>query len=53
MLENMNDYLSVLAVMLIFLLIGGVALYFMNLKKIEENVRKEVQYYDYEKRKEL
>lgn len=51
MLENMNDYLSVLAILFILLFMGGIALYFMNLKKIEKNVRKEVQYYDYEKRK--
>ncbi len=51
MLENMNDYLSIIAIFIILAFMAGVVIYFMNLKQIEKNVRKEVHYYDYEKRK--
>lgn len=51
MLENVNDYLAILAIIVILTFVAGVILYFMNLKQIEKNVRKEVKYYDYEKRK--
>ena len=51
MLENVNDYLAILAIIVILAFVAGVILYFINLKQIEKNVRKEVKYYDYEKRK--
>lgn len=51
MLENINDYAS-LFVILFFLAVSiGFALYILNLKKIEANIREEVKYYDYDKRK--
>ncbi len=51
MLENMNDYASVIAILFFLAVSLGFAIYIINLKRIESNIKKEVKYYDYDKRK--
>lgn len=51
MLENVDDYLAIFAVIGLIVLAIAIALYFINLKTIEKNVRREVRYYDYERKK--
>ena len=50
MLENMNDYLSIAALLLAMLFIFGIIIYLINLRVIEKNLKREVNYYKYEKK---
>ena len=50
MLENLNDYLAMIAVIGVLLLALGIVFYFINLKSIEKNVRREVKYYDFQRK---
>ena len=50
MLENLNDYLAMIAVIGVLFLALGIAFYFINLKWIEKNVRREVKYYDFQRK---
>ena len=50
MLENLNDYLAMIAVIGVLFLALGIAFYFIKVKGIEKNVRREVKYYDFQRK---
>jgi len=48
MLESVNDYMAILALVAVIVMVVGAAIYVANLKSIRKNVRKEMDYYHFD-----